>query len=132
MTESFEELRKGGRYTMRAKYSKVHYPVSVKQHPYESNAIIVKYLNNANRGSLMALYSDQIKRKVCVFVKNSKDLPPYEPPPHPQSALQSTPQSTRYSITCILTLINTIMMFVYLYDMYTESRNNISKSTSAE
>jgi hypothetical protein len=123
--QSFEELRKGGRYTMRAKYSKKAYPVSVKQHPYESNATIVKYLNNESRGSMMALYSDQIKRNVCVFVKNSKDLPPYEPPPHPQSALQSTPHSTRYSITCILTLINTIMMFVYLYDVYTEQREKL-------
>lgn len=128
--QSFEELRKGGRYTMRAKYSKVHYPVSVKKHPCESNAIIVKYLNNESRGSMMALYSDQIKRNVCIFVKNSKDLPPYEPPS--SSALQSTPHSTRYSITCMLMFINTVTIMVSLYNVYTERRSNLSKSTSAE
>lgn len=123
MLESFEELRKGGRYTMRAKYSKAHYPVSVKKHPQEPNAIIVKYLNNENRGSLMALYSDQIKRNVCIFVKNSKDLPPYEPPL--PSVLQSTQQSARYSITCILMFINTVTIIVSLYNVYTEQREKL-------
>lgn len=75
MAASFEELIKGGRYSMSTKYNPAAFlPVSVYKHPYDNHAIIVKYLDSEQRGSRMALYKSQIKNNLCIFTKNRHNL----------------------------------------------------------
>ena len=89
MATAFEELIKGGRYSMSTKYNPTTFlPVSVYKHPYDNHAIIVKYLDSEQRGALMALYKSQIKNNLCIFTKNRHTSLLNT---HPQS---STKQST--------------------------------------
>ena len=74
MATPFEDLIKGGRYSMSTKYNNTEFlPVSVYKHPYDNHAIIVKYLDSEQRGAQMALYKSQIKNSLCIFTKNSNN-----------------------------------------------------------
>jgi hypothetical protein len=114
MTASFEELIKGGRYSMCTKYNNTTYfPVSVYRHPCNNHAIIVKYLDSEQRGSLMALYKSQIKNNLCIFTKNRNNslLNTLTPSPPPSS----TPKPSFLDIFLMLYAWLVLLRFLFSY-----------------
>ena len=112
MATSFEDLIKGGRYSMSTKYNPSAFlPVSVYKHPYDNHAIIVKYLDSEQRGSLMALYKSQIKNNLCIFTKNrnSQLLTTFTPP----SKQSSTPKPTFFDIFLMVYVCLVILQFLF-------------------
>lgn len=122
MTTPFEDLIKGGRYSMSTKYNPTAFlPVSVYKHPYDNHAIIVKYLDSEQRGSRMALYKSQIKNNLCIFTKNrnSQLLTTFTPP----SKQSSTPKPTFFDIFLMVYVCLVILQALF-YGSWPEKIEN--------
>lgn len=68
---SFQELRKGGRFSMMTKYNALPTPVHVYPNMIDKRYILVKYLSVDGRGSLMGLEESQVKHGLCTFTNKS-------------------------------------------------------------
>ena len=113
MTTAFEELIKGGRYSMSTKYNPaVYLPVSVYKHPYDNHAIIVKYLDSEQRGALMALYKSQIKNNLCIFTKN-RHHSLLNTQSQPTTKQSSTPKPTFLDIFIMIYACLVLLRFIF-------------------
>lgn len=113
MAASFEELIKGGRYSMSIKYNPaVYLPVSVYKHPYDNHAIIVKYLDSEQRGARMALYKSQIKNNLCIFTKNRHN-PLLNTHSQPTTKQSSTPTPSPLDIFLMLYAWLVLLQFLF-------------------
>jgi hypothetical protein len=70
---SFQELRKGGCYSMTTRYCQLPTPVHVYSNSIDPKYIIVKYLSGDQRGSLMGLHESQIHKGLCIFSKKTSN-----------------------------------------------------------
>lgn len=72
---SFDQLRKGGRFTMYyRKRDQSPVPVSVRANSIDKDIILIKHLDATQRGSIMAVYKDQIERGVFTFQSSDKSV----------------------------------------------------------
>lgn len=127
---SFERLRQGGRFTMLYRKRDQAFPVSVKPHPIDNNAILVKHLDANNRGSMGAVYKDQIDRGTITFEISGKDLTnlriTYVPA---QAQSKSTPEITYLQLFDILLLL---LIVIVLFHEEKQSEPLVTSETSVQ